>query len=107
MKRALVQIQGVFAELEKNLLVKKLKTARINKKAASGKCEGRKGYKDSSDDNLSIVKEIKRLRRKPKGGGTRKKTYQQVADILNAKGQTTMDGKAFTAKNVAAILYRH
>ncbi len=107
MKRALVQIQGVFAELEKNLLVKKLKTARVNKKAANGKCEGRKGYKDSSDSNLSIVKEIKRLRRKPKGGGTKKKTYQQIADVLNDKGQTTMDGKAFTAKNVAAILYRH
>lgn len=107
MRRALVQIQGVFAELEKNLLVKKLKTARVNKKAATGKCEGRKGYKDSSEGSLSIVKEIKRLRRKPKGGGTKRKTYQQIADSLNAEGKTTLDGKAFRAKNVAAILYRH
>lgn len=106
MRRALVQIQGVFAELEKNLLVKKLKIARVNKKAATGKCEGRKGYQDQ-EGALSVVKEIKRLRRKPKGGGTRRKTYQQIADVLNADGKTTMDGKPFTDKNVAAIMYRH
>ena len=28
MKKALIQIQGIFAELEKNLLVKKLRNAR-------------------------------------------------------------------------------
>ncbi len=106
MRRALVQIQGVFAELEKNLLVKKLKTARVNKKIATGKCEGRKGYQDT-DGALSIVREIKRLRRKPRGGGTKRKTYQQIADILNADGKCSMDGKAFTSKNVAAIIYRH
>jgi len=87
-------------------LVKKLKTARDNKKAATGKCEGRKGYQDNAGA-LSIVKEIKRLRRKPKGGGAKRKTYQQIADILNADGKATMDGKPFTAKNVAAIIYRH
>lgn len=106
MRKALVQIQGIFSELEKSLLVKKLKLARENKKATTGKCEGRKGYQDKAGA-LSIVKEIKRLRRKPKGRGAKRKTYQQIADIFNTDGKTTMDGKPFTAKNVAAIMYRH
>ena len=107
MRKALVQIQGVFAELEKNLLVKKLHNARANKKASTGKCEGRKGYKDSTADNLGLVQEIKRLRRKPRTAGKRRLTFQQIADTLNGQGRLTMDGKAFTAKNVSNIVYRH
>ena len=38
MKKALVQIQGVFAELEKNLLMKKLRTARRARAEVHGKC---------------------------------------------------------------------
>ena len=105
MKKALIQIQGVFAELDKSLTVKKLKKARQKVKADQGKCEGRKGYKDSSETNRGIVAEIMRLRRKRKG--MVRLTYQKVADTLNEQGKTTMDGLAFTAKNVAAIMYRH
>jgi DNA invertase Pin-like site-specific DNA recombinase len=105
MKKALVQIQGVFAELEKNLLVKKLRSARASKKAASGKCEGRKGYRDSGTEAVTVVQEIKRLRRKR--NGMKQPTYQQIAGILNESGRTTLDGRPFTAKNVAALAYRH
>jgi DNA invertase Pin-like site-specific DNA recombinase len=59
MQKALVQIQGVFSELEKDLLVKKLKQARDRKKAETGKCEGRKSY---TETNPELVKTIKRLR---------------------------------------------
>ena len=40
MRKALVQIQGVFAELEKNLLVKKLRVARERIREKKGKCGG-------------------------------------------------------------------
>ncbi len=43
MKKALVQMQGIFSELEKNMLVKKLRNARRRKTNENGKCEGRKG----------------------------------------------------------------
>ncbi len=45
----MVQIQGVFAELDKSLLVRKLCKAREQKRVESGKCEGRKGYKDTPE----------------------------------------------------------
>jgi DNA invertase Pin-like site-specific DNA recombinase len=105
MKKAMIQIQGIFAELDKSLTVKKLRKARQKVKARTGKCEGRKGYRDGSADARAVVDEIKRLRRKPRGG--KRKTYEEIADTLNEQGRLTMDGKAFTGKNVAAILYRH
>jgi len=104
MKRAMVQIQGVFAELDKSLTVKKLRTARKRVRTEKGKCEGRKGYHDSTEGNRAVLAEIKRLRRARKGMPRMK--YQTVADTLNNQGKTTMDGKDFTGKNVAAILYR-
>ena len=61
MKKALIQIQGVFAELDKSQLVKKLSIGKEirrkeNKKAGvltlegRGKCEGRKSYKETSPE---------------------------------------------------------
>ena len=44
MRRALVQIQGIFAELDKNMIVAKLAKARKRKRENGGKCEGRKPY---------------------------------------------------------------
>jgi DNA invertase Pin-like site-specific DNA recombinase len=100
MRKALVQIQGVFAELEKNLLVKKLKTARANKGAATGKCKGRKGYRDGG------ALDVRRLHRKPSKAGIKRKTYREISDILNESGRTTMDGKPFTTTNVGSLLHR-
>jgi hypothetical protein len=42
MRVAMRQIVGVFSQLEKTRLVKKLKAARDRKRLADGKCEGRK-----------------------------------------------------------------
>jgi DNA invertase Pin-like site-specific DNA recombinase len=41
LRKALVQIQGVFAELEKSQLVRRLEKGRAAKRRAAGKCEGR------------------------------------------------------------------
>lgn len=47
MKVAMRQIAGAFSQLEKARLVAKLKAARAAKKAATGKCEGRRGYAEA------------------------------------------------------------
>ena len=98
MKKALIQIQGVFSELEKNMLVKKLRIARNRKKAETGKCEGRKSLKEVDPE---LLKEIKRLRRKRPG--QKRMSYQKVADKLNEQGFRTMTGKEFTRANVFRI----
>ncbi len=99
MRKALIQIQGIFAELEKNLLVKKLRNAREKARAERGKCEGQKGYSELAPE---IIEEIKRLRRKPKGG--KRSTYVEIANELNRKGVKTAKGKEFTGQIVQNIL---
>jgi DNA invertase Pin-like site-specific DNA recombinase len=44
MRVAMRQIAGVFSQLEKTRLVKKLHAARVRARAKSGKCEGRKSF---------------------------------------------------------------
>ena len=96
MQRALVQIQGVFSELEKNLLVKKLRISRELKKAETGKCEGRKSYKEIAPQTVAY---IRKLRRKPKGM-TKRKSYRQIAEILNGEKIPTLNGQLWTLQTV-------
>lgn len=102
MKKALVQIQGVFAELEKSLLVKKLRSARERTRQEKGRCEGRKRIEETHPD---LMQEIKRLRRKnPKTG--KRRSYRVVAETLNQIGWTTPSGKAFTESNLQSLFHR-
>jgi DNA invertase Pin-like site-specific DNA recombinase len=107
MKKAIIQIQGVFAELEKSLLVKRLKKARIRKKEETGKCEGTKGW-DEIDPvrKEEVLKLVRHLRRKPRGGGAQK-SYQQVANHLNAEGIKTLRGGAWSPQLVRAFHQGH
>ena len=101
MKKALIQIQGVFSELEKNLLVKKLRLARERKKAETGKCEGRKSYAEIAPE---VIQELRKLHRKPKG--RKRLSCKRIAEAMNEKGLKTATGKSFTGNNVAVILHR-
>ena len=101
MQKALVQIQGVFSELEKNLLVKKLKAARDSKKKETGKCEGRKSYQET---NPVLLAEIKRLRRKPRNG--KRLSLKKTVTALNEQGFKSDTGKKITLPILKNIVYR-
>jgi DNA invertase Pin-like site-specific DNA recombinase len=60
-RKMMRQIAGAFHEYEKARLVAKLKAARERKRAAAGKCEGRKSWAGINPD---LVREAKRLRRR-------------------------------------------
>jgi site-specific DNA recombinase len=101
MKKALIQIQGVFSELEKSLLVKKLKVARDRKKAKTGKCEGRKGYRDSDEGKEFFKKaklKIAALRRN-KG-----RSFNEIAEVLNSQGFLSWSGKPWSGQMVHKLL---
>ncbi|MGR0482384.1 MAG: recombinase family protein [Candidatus Electronema sp. V4] len=110
MKKALIQMQGIFSELEKNLLVKKLRVARQSKKEETGKCEGRKGYQDNTEKMDFLLKEIKSYRRKSKGGD--RKTYQEVADYFNQltvndNRYSSFSGKEWNGPMIQNFLQKH
>ncbi len=70
-RKALLQIQGVFNQLEKDRLVIKLRKAREAKRQKTGRCEGRKSYgehREHAECESAVVDLLKQLRRKPIGG---------------------------------------
>ncbi len=104
MKRALVQIQGVFSELEKALLVKKLRVAREQVRAERGRCEGRKPYGETAGEQ-AVIRRIRAMRRKRKGG-FKGMSMRAIAERLNGEGIPTKGGAQWTATQVHRILHR-
>lgn len=104
MKKALIQMQGIFAELDKSLLVRKLRKARDKTRKEKGRCEGPKFYGETPEE-AAILKRVRYMRRRSKG--LRKaRTYQSIADELNSEGIVTKQGKAWNAALVYNILQK-
>lgn len=97
MKAAMIRIQGVFSQLEKELLVKKLKKARDAIKEKTGKCGGRNGLKELNPEALKRIKSLK-------NAGVK---YSFIANELNTAGLLTSMGKTWDAGLVQAAVFRH
>jgi DNA invertase Pin-like site-specific DNA recombinase len=97
------QVLGAVAQFEKSIIVAKLRAARIRKRRATGRCEGRKpfGTKPGEGETLAL---IRRLRRKPRGG--KRLSYDAIAVRLNADGVPTRTGKLWAGPTVCGILTR-
>jgi len=102
-KKAMVQMQGVFAELEKSRLVKKLRKAREAVRDKQGRCEGRKPY-GSLEGEQETLKLIKSLHRKPKG--KKRMSYQKIAEELNSRGIKPRAADKWEAMTVYNIINR-
>jgi len=102
MKKALIQIQGIFAELDKSLLVNKLRKAREKVRKEKGKCEGPKSYGHVKDE-AEILQKIRYMRRRSKGQ-KKTRTYQSIANKLNREGIITRHGKKWSAGLVYNVL---
>lgn len=93
------QMMSSIAQYEKSNLVERLRVSRERIKRERGKCEGMKGIKEVSPH---IIDEMKRLRRARKGKPRR--TYDEIASILNGQGYRTRRDFLFTGKNIQRIL---
>ena len=103
MMRAMVQMQGTFAELDKRLLVKKLKKGREAKKQKTGRCEGGKpyGHYPGESETLAIIKE---LYRKPYGEP--RMSFEGIARALNDRGIKARCGRPWRGGSVKGIIRR-
>ena len=91
-------IASSFAQCEKTRLVATLRAAREPKRAAAGKCEGRRSW---AEINPNLVREVKRLRRRsPKG---HQRSLRDVAAELETLGFRNERG-VFSASSTASIL---
>lgn len=100
MRVAMRQIAGVFSQLEKARLVKKLKTARERKREQTGKCEGRKGLRETSPEVVALAKRLHRA--SPKTGERR--SLRTIARLLAEAGHVNSKGEPFAAKVVANMV---
>ena len=97
MKKAMRQIAGVFAELEKSRLVSKLRVARERKRAAGVKVEGRKAYSETNPEAARVARELT-------GKGKKRKSLRAVADLMFTQGFTTSTGKPLSPEIVRRLL---
>lgn len=102
MRKALIQIQSVFSELEKSRLVSKLRRAREAKKDATGKCEGRKAYGEKPGEQ-EVVELMRSLRRKREG---KRMSFARIAQELNAREVPTRTRARWHTTTVKNILTR-
>lgn len=92
------QVLGAIAQFEKAQLVTKLRVARDRKRAATGRCEGRKPVPEH------VVVEGRRLARKrPKGG---RRSLRAIAAALAELGHLGPSGKPYGAESVKRMLSR-
>lgn len=99
MKKAMIQMQAVFSELEKDSLVRKLRAARERKKATTGRCEGRKPFGVTKAERAAI-KHMMELRR------LTDMSYAAIAEDLDKYGHRTRSGKKWSAPSVRNIINR-
>jgi site-specific DNA recombinase len=103
MRKAMIQIQGVFAELDKSLLVRKLRKARDAKRKRHGRCEGVKPYGFLPDERETAERILKLRRRQVKG---ERLSYAAIAALLNDEEVPTRHGGPWHASAVQNIAKR-
>ena len=99
MKRALVQIQGILSELDKNMIEAKLRKARERIRKSGKRCEGRKPY-GASEVEMPLLHTILHM-------GHTGMTAGDIADTLNQRGLKTRYGKPWNPGTVYRIIQRH
>ena len=75
------QVLGAIAQFEKASTVAKLKAARDRKRAATGKCGGRRSHTEARPDMVQLAKRSRRKR--PKGG---QRSLREISAALAAAG---------------------
>jgi DNA invertase Pin-like site-specific DNA recombinase len=97
------QVLGAVAQFEKAVIVSKLKAARVRKRRAEGRCEGRKPY-GTKPGEADIGAYISKLRRKPNGG--ERLSFAAIAARLNAESVPTRTGRPWVPETVRGIVQR-
>jgi DNA invertase Pin-like site-specific DNA recombinase len=93
------QVLGAIAEFDKAMTVTKLRAARDRKRAATGRCEGRKSHAELHPE---LVRQAKRLRRRsPKGN---QRSLREISAALSEMGFKNVNGQPFSASSIKAMV---
>jgi DNA invertase Pin-like site-specific DNA recombinase len=101
-RKLLRTFMGAIAEYDKSMLVAKLRAARDRVRERTGKCAGRKGYRELPAYS-ALVARVRALYSTPTATG-RHTTLRAVADTLNLEGTTTMQGHRWSVVRVQQVI---
>jgi len=93
------QLMGAVAQYDKSQIVLKLRGARMRKRAAAGRCEGRKPFGKDESEQAAIAR-MKALRAKGLA-------FDRIAERLNVEGVPTRTGKRWHGVVINRILTDH
>lgn len=96
MRIAMRQVAGAFAQLEKARLVAKLRHGRDAKRAATGRCEGRKPV---PPETIALAKRLAHPR-----GRAGKRSLREIAADLAEQGHVAPSGRPYGAESVRRML---
>ena len=90
------QILGAVAEFDRSSIVGKLRSARVARKTATGRCEGQKpyGFRAGESETINVM-----MQRRSAGA-----TYAAIAAHLNANSLPPRRGKCWTRSTVFKVL---
>ncbi len=97
---AMRQVMGIFSQLERTRLVKKLAGARARKKERTGRCEGRKPLTETNPEALKLAKKLRRAN--PTTG--KRMSFRDIAEKLADAGHVAASGKALSPSVVKRLL---
>lgn len=104
LRKALVQIQGVFAELEKSQLVRRLAKGREAKRKEHGRCEGIAPY-GATDEEKALVRRMRAWHRRGRNGAPGL-SYSEIARKLNGEETLTRYGNQWYPASVQRVIER-
>jgi DNA invertase Pin-like site-specific DNA recombinase len=90
------QVLGAIAQFEKTTLVAKLRAARDRKKAATGKCGGRKSHAERNPELVALAKQLRRGRPQP--------SLREIAAELARRGYLNQRGNEYSSSAVASMV---
>lgn len=100
MRTAMRQMVGVFAQLDRALVVKRLRDGRKAKAAQGGKAAGRYPYGWDRSGEVAAEQQILAYIADRRAFGH---TWDQIADQLNANGLRPRTAALWSARNVAKV----
>jgi DNA invertase Pin-like site-specific DNA recombinase len=94
------QVLAAYSQLEKAMLVAKLKGARQRKRADGIKVEGRKNYAETVPETVALAQ---RLAVEP-GANGRRRSLRDIAAALAEQGHVTSKGQPYSPASIARII---
>jgi DNA invertase Pin-like site-specific DNA recombinase len=96
------QVLGAVSQFEKAMIVSKLRLARDRKRAATGKCEGRKSHAEANPGAVALARKLHRQNRE-----THKRlSYRKIAAEMFKQKHMAASGKPYSASVIKSMLTR-